>query len=253
MPGQAGGPFFPPRHGHAATSLQAVAITGECPAHAGFNGALCTRRRGQLPQFLSRKVWEEMWSTTQAGGYCREIISTSSSPAPWPLYLSPHLQSCSWPVPRSLQVAIPQEQGRLKYRCQTCADVPRVAESQHIAVNFGFCGGVGWGGDGGLAGGSSALAGAVRVWMPAVLDPYRSLPAQSLTGWRYRRSRVYSWDPAGDRDRWCLGMAEGGHRLTPHCIIQDPSANASAVAESARAPRAPLRRPSHYEVGTELI
>lgn len=92
---------------------------------------------------------EEMWMTTLACSYCRahcrEIISTSSSPASWSLQQSALLQSCSWAAQCSLQGAILQEQGRLKHGCQTCVDVPEVAgmvESQHVAVNLGW--GVGW-------------------------------------------------------------------------------------------------------------
>ena len=80
---------------------------------------------------------EEMWMTTLARSYCRahcrEIISTSSSPASWSLQQSALLQC-------SLQGAILQEQGRLKHGCQTCVDVPEIAgkvESQHVALNRG--------------------------------------------------------------------------------------------------------------------
>lgn len=191
MPGQASSPFFLPGHGHAVTSLQAVALMGKYPAHTGFNGAL--EEGSSYRSFCAGLISEEMLSTMLAHGYCRvhcrETTSTTSSPVSRPLQQL--LQSCSWAVLCSPQGAILEEQGMLKHGCQMCADVPRVAgvvESQHVTVNLG--------GDGS---GSSALAEAARAcgyqrsWIPTFLS------AVSLTGWRYRLSRVYGWDPAASR------------------------------------------------------
>lgn len=143
MPGQASGPFFLPEHGHAVTSLQNVAILGECPAHTGFNEA--PKEVRNYPSFCAGLIWEEMWHMVTAGRSFQQAT-----------HLLRGLSNSSFRAsPGQSNAPCKEPSYRLKHGCQTWGCPQSSWHGWQPAVNLGR--------RGEMAGGSSALAEAARA------------------------------------------------------------------------------------------